>query len=264
VYLLFNYITIMENNIPNNSGGDMNQYMTPGKMMAFGLVQGLLLACTIGFFVLLSMMFGEGGTTLVRGTSDTVQPTPSVQLPTDDAPAEIVVKPVDEKKDHIRGAKNAKVTIIEFSDIECPFCQRFHDTMNQVMEKYGDEVRWVYRHFPLESIHPYARPAAIASECAAEQGKFWEFVDEAFADQSQVSDLKALAKKVGLNSSKFDTCLDSKKYDADVTADMQDGEAAGVQGTPFSIVLGPNGEKIPVNGAQPFGNIEAILSQFIK
>ncbi len=84
------------------------------------------------------------------------------------------------KDDHITGAKKPKVTLIEYSDFECPFCQRFHPTVKQLLEKYPDDVAVVFRHFPLESIHPNARGYAVASECAAEQGKFWEFTDSIF------------------------------------------------------------------------------------
>jgi protein-disulfide isomerase len=84
------------------------------------------------------------------------------------------------KDENITGAKNAKVTLIEYSDFQCPYCQRFHPTVKQVLAKYPNDVRVVYRHFPLESIHQFAKGYAIASECAAQQGKFWEFADALF------------------------------------------------------------------------------------
>ena len=92
----------------------------------------------------------------------------------------IAVPPVTDT-DHVRGDAGAKVTIIEYSDFDCPYCSRFHTTMNQVVQQYSGQVRWVYRHFPLDNLHPDARAKAVASECAGEQGKFWEFADAAFA-----------------------------------------------------------------------------------
>lgn len=89
-------------------------------------------------------------------------------------------------QDHVIGGVNAKVAIVEFSDFQCPFCQRFHPTMQRVLQEYGDDVKWVYRHFPLDSIHPRARPSAAASECAAEQDKFWEFMNALFANQDRI------------------------------------------------------------------------------
>ncbi|KKW42008.1 MAG: Sodium/proton antiporter [Candidatus Magasanikbacteria bacterium GW2011_GWA2_56_11] len=81
----------------------------------------------------------------------------------------------------VKGNQNAKITIVEYSDFECPFCKRYHDTMAQIIAKYGNEVRWVYRHLPLDSLHRKARTEALAAECAGEQGKFWEFTDQVFA-----------------------------------------------------------------------------------
>lgn len=90
------------------------------------------------------------------------------------------------EKDHIRGNPNAQITIVEFSDFQCPFCRRFHPTVQQALAEYGDQIRWVYKHFPLDQLHPQARPAAEASECIAEQkgnDGFWQFADEVFKSQ---------------------------------------------------------------------------------
>lgn len=149
---------------------------------------------------------------------------------------------------HIAGNKNAKVTVVEYSDFQCPFCERAYPTMKQLIKEYGDRISIEYRHFPL-SFHPFAAKAAEASECAGEQGKFWQFHDHAFENQTALSfpALKQWAKDIGLNSSKFDTCLDSGKYAAKVAAQAAEGEQLGVSGTPTAFINGKS-----VVGAQPY------------
>ncbi len=150
------------------------------------------------------------------------------------------------------GDKNAKVTIVEFSDFQCPFCGRFRSqTFDQLKREYIDsgKVRFVYRDFPLSSIHPYAQKAAEASECAEDQGKFWEYHDELFRNQGDLSieNLKQIAVNLGLDSNEFNDCLDSGKYANEVKKDVSDAQKAGARGTPFFIV----GNRI-ISGAQPF------------
>jgi protein-disulfide isomerase len=156
----------------------------------------------------------------------------------------------------VKGSANAKVTIVEFSDFECPFCSRVLPTMKKVEEVYGDKVRVAFRQFPLESIHPNARKAAQASLCAHDQGKFWEMHDALFAKQKElaVGQLKGHAVALGLDAEKFNTCLDSNKYDKQVTADLEAGQAAGVSGTPALFV---NGRLVA--GAVPFEEMAKII-----
>lgn len=145
------------------------------------------------------------------------------------------------KDDHVRGnLEKAKVVLIEYSDYECPFCGRHHPTMLDVAEQYGDDVAWVYRHLPLISIHPQAMPAALAAECANEQGKFWEYTDELFDNQAKLSSsfYSELAGDLGLNTSKFDDCVESEKYAARIKSDIASGQAAGASGTPATFVGG--------------------------
>jgi protein-disulfide isomerase len=150
------------------------------------------------------------------------------------------------------GKSNAPVTIVEFSDLQCPFCKQFNDsTFPQIKKEYIDagKVRLVYRHYPLRSIHPEAYNAALAAECAKEQNKFWEFHDETYLKQASLSVdvLKQVAQTVGLNTSKFNTCLDSEKYKSTVEEDENLGNSAGVNGTPAFFVNGTL-----VSGAQQF------------
>jgi protein-disulfide isomerase len=147
-----------------------------------------------------------------------------------------------------RGPEQAKVTIVEFSDFQCPYCSREISVIEQLMKDYDGKVRLVFRNFPLE-FHPFAAKAAEAGACAADQGKFWPLHDKMFGNQGKlgVDDLKTYAKDLGLDVTKFNHCLDSgEKHDA-VTEDQKAGQAAGVAGTPAFFVNG-----LFINGAQPY------------
>ncbi|MFA7244732.1 MAG: thioredoxin domain-containing protein [Candidatus Magasanikbacteria bacterium] len=242
--------------------------MTPQQTFVFGLVGGVLVLCTLGFFILLGIML-KGGDSLPKNnnvnTGNNVVENNNLPQPS----AEIVIKDVDTKKDHIRGNKNAKITIVEFSDTECPFCKRFHETMKQIIDKYGDDVRWVYRQMPLDGLHKKARTEALATECAADQGKFWEYIDLIYGrttsnDGLDSAQLPLFAKEVGINVNKFQTCLDNKQFASEVQADEADGQAAGGQGTPYSVLIGPNGEKSAINGAYPYEQVEQMIQQYLK
>ncbi|MCD4761565.1 DsbA family protein, partial [bacterium] len=155
--------------------------------------------------------------------------------------------------DHVRGRKDAPITIVEYSDIQCPFSSRFHSTMNQIMDAYPNDVRWVYRHFPLSRIHPLASRAAEASECAEEQGMFWEYIDVLYENQSSLSRdyLLTAATTAGLNSNKLEICLDSGKYVKKVGNEIQEGRSNGVSGTPGSFING-----VSLKGAVPFDQLK--------
>ena len=146
------------------------------------------------------------------------------------------------------GPDNAKVTIIEFSDFQCPFCQRAYPTVEQFMKYYDGKVKLVFMEFPLTSIHPLAQKAAEATECAADQGAFWDYHDQNFiAKTLTVDDLKARAAGLGLDTTKFNACLDGGQKASTVSAQTSAGEQVGVQGTPAFLI---NGELI--SGALPF------------
>lgn len=180
------------------------------------------------------------------------------------------VNPVT-SEDHIKGNIDAPVKIVEYSDFECPFCKRFHDTMNQVMDEYGKDgqVAWVYRQFPLDQLHPVkARREAIASECAAELGGndgFWQFSDRFFelTPSNNQTDLDTIipqiVREIGLNESAFNECLDSGRYDDHIEEDIQNAVATGGRGTPWSVVIGPDGTTYPLNGAQPYEAIKQLI-----
>lgn len=159
--------------------------------------------------------------------------------------------------DHVKGGDNAKVTLVEYSDFQCPYCSRHNSTMDEIYKAYGNKVKIVFRHFPL-SFHPEAQKAAEASECAAEQGKFWEMHDKIFAANEagtmSVEKWKTEAKNLKLNTGKFNDCLDSGKYADRVSQMMAAGSAAGVEGTPATFV---NGEL--VSGALPLAQFKTMI-----
>ena len=174
-------------------------------------------------------------------------------------------------EDHIRGNPNAPVKIVEYSDTECPFCKRFHDTMKQTMAEYGEsgKVAWVYRHFPLAQLHSRAAKEAEATECAGEQGgndAFWAYLDRLFSvtpsnDGLDPAELPKIAQYVGLDSQKFEVCLSSGRYAAHVEADTQNANETGGNGTPWSIVVGKGGKKYPLSGAQPYEEVRRLIEQ---
>lgn len=190
------------------------------------------------------------------------------------APSLAAMKAVT-SEDHIRGDQNAQVTIVEFSDVECPFCKRFHETLVQIMSEYEKDgrVAWVYRHFPLDNLHPVkARKGAEASECANELGgndAFWAFLDKYFEitpsnNQFDTNQLPVIAETIGLNRTAFMTCLESGKFAEKVEAQVQDAVASGGEGTPYTIVVGKNGKKFPISGAFPYAQVKTIIEEALK
>jgi protein-disulfide isomerase len=158
-----------------------------------------------------------------------------------------------------RGPASAPVTIIEFSDYECPFCKRASSTVAEVLRHYGDKVRFVHRDFPL-NFHQHARLAAEAAACAHAQGKFWEYHDRLWkAEDLSESGLKSLAKETGLDATKFDECLQKKPHTAAIDRDIEDGTAAGVNGTPAFFI---NGRML--SGAQPFEAFKQVIDEELK
>lgn len=160
--------------------------------------------------------------------------------------------------DAVKGDANAPVTIVEFSDFECPFCSRYaKEIYPKIIAKYVEtgKVKYVFRDFPL-SFHQNARKAAEAAECAGEQGKYWEMHDRLFSEgvSGSVPSFKEYAKELGLNRGEFNECLDSGKMGPEVNKDFTDGQKSGVRGTPAFFI---NGEL--VSGAQPFENFEKII-----
>jgi len=187
------------------------------------------------------------------------------------------MQPVD-GEDHRLGDPDASVVLVEFSDFECPFCKRFHVTVKRLMDEYGTdgEVAWVFRHFPIDSLHSKARKEAQATECANELGgnqAFWDYADRLFDvtpsnNRLDLATLPQIAQDIGLNRARFEACLEGDarggKYAAHIEADFQDANASGGTGTPYSLVISPSGKTYPINGAQPYAAVKAIIELALK
>ncbi|MCD5381829.1 MAG: DsbA family protein [Candidatus Pacebacteria bacterium] len=231
-----------------------NPYLTP------------LAIVIAGAFIAGGLYFSSGGST----TPPAAPTYPAAAQPT--APAEPedttnLVRAVDER-DHILGDPDAPIKVVEYSDFECPFCKRFHATMYTIVEDNPD-VAWVYRQFPLESLHPVkARAAALASECAAELGGndgFWTFADRylELSPSNNRTDVETLIPRIvdemGLDRVAFNDCYESNRHDARIQEDIENAIATGGRGTPWSIIVTPNGTTLPVNGALPLPSVQQLI-----
>ncbi len=200
----------------------------------------------------------------------------------DSEPREILKKPQDtvdinsrnsgikavSNQDHILGNKNAKIVIVEYSDMECPYCQVFHNTMHEII-KEKTNIAWVYRHYPIAGLHSKAIREAEATECAFEQGgntAFWKYVDRIFEitpsnNRLEEKELTNTAQYIGLNTSSFYTCLESRKYQGKIEDDINNARKDGIKSTPHSFIL-VNGKVVDViRGAKPY---EEIINQLNK
>jgi len=189
-----------------------------------------------------------------------------------DSGTEVDVAPVT-AEDHIIGSRNADIVIVEYSDTECPFCKVFHETMKEVIRTYGDDVAWVYRHFPIAQLHAKAVTEAEATECAAELGGnegFWNYIDEVFErtnsnDSLDPTELPRIAGDVGLDINEFNTCLSSERYNQAVLNSVEKAVQAGARGTPYSVIIYKGGRDMDfINGAEPLelvkSKIDALLN----
>lgn len=228
-----------------------------------GIVAATAVISVIGFIVMLVIVLGGadlGSKSKTSGT--TTNSNVNAAANTNSAPSGTIDKSV------LRNVTGkGKLTIVEFSDLDCPYCKTFHATMQQAMKDYEGKVAWSYNHFPL-SIHPGAQGAAEASECAAEQGKFWEFTDDHFANQS--TNLTAaqhadIAATLGLNKDKFQKCLDSKDTQAVVASDAALAQQLGAQGTPFSVIIDEDRNIVgSIPGALPLAQVKTTLDSLLK
>jgi protein-disulfide isomerase len=167
---------------------------------------------------------------------------------------------VDIDDDPMLGDKDAPVTIVEFSDFQCPYCRRVQPALKRLMEEYEGKVRLVFRDFPLRSIHPQAQKAAEAAQCADDQDKFWPYHDKLFEQTAlQIDDLKRYAKELGLDMAAFSQCLESDKHAAEVEKDLQDGRQVGVNSTPSFYI---NGQ--PLSGAAAYENFQELVDEALE
>ncbi|MBU1039442.1 DsbA family protein [Patescibacteria group bacterium] len=240
--------------------------VSPKLSFIMGLVVGVAAISLIGFIVAVAFSFSGGSFSKKTATSN-----PSANLPVDNNPSQQPsLGPVDiavKDSDYLRGSKDAPIVMIEYSDLECPFCQKFHDSMKKIMADYPGQIAWIYRHFPL-SFHANAQKEAEGAECVGKLGgadKYWQFIDKIFERTTAtgtgfaLDKLPALAKEVGVNEAKFKTCLDSGEMAQKVQTDLQEGSAYGVGGTPTTFV---NGQ--PLEGALPYEQVKSVVDQILN
>lgn len=206
----------------------------------------------LALFLIISVFTGGFG---IGKASMPTQPT---NVPEDTVNMDALIE-----NDAILGDKNAPVTIVEFSDYECPYCARFQsETLSLIKEQYIDtgKVRLIYRDFPL-SFHPNAQKAAEAAECAGDQGKYYEMHDMLFENgvSGGVSQYKQYAKQIDLDEAEFASCLDSGKHVSEIQSDFRDGQTVGITGTPGFII---NGQLVV--GAQPFPVFQQIIESALN
>jgi len=177
-------------------------------------------------------------------------------------------------RDHFYGAPDAPLTLIEYSDFECPFCKRFHPTAKQLVDQSNGQVNWVYRHYPLPFHNPGAQKQAEASECAYEQGgdeAFWKYTDALYARTKSggkgfaLDKLTPLAEELGLDGKAFESCLSSDKYAGRVKEDLEEGASVGITGTPGNILLNnASGEVSLISGAKPLPALEQEVEKLLN
>jgi len=170
-----------------------------------------------------------------------------------------------DETDHVRGNPNAPIAIVEFSDLECPFCARIHPTLDRIV-KENEDVKWIFRHFPLSTIHSRALSAAVASECIARLGSndnFWAFTDTAFANQQLLGNTwyREQASSFGIDSEAFASCLNDRSIVTDIQTELNEATSAGGRGTPYVVVVTSGGQLIPFSGALPYAQVSAVIEQ---
>lgn len=237
-----------------------------GVVVTAGLLFG------VGFILMLVMMFKGidfGATTSKTTKTTTANANVAVVDDVADVAAAQPAGKIDpESLRNVRG--EGDYTIVEYSDTECPFCKRFHATMQQVLTDYDGQFRWAYKQFPIPSLHSKAPREANATECAAEQGKFWEYLDlmmERTTSNDTLPDeeLFTMADDLGLDRAAFDSCVEDNKYQNIVSADSAEAQKMGANGTPYSVIIDQDGNVVDViSGALPYESIATTLDAIVQ
>jgi len=245
------------------------------KKLLVGVISAVVVSAFLGGYVLGAETV-EPEKILIRDAEDVIrslQTQQSTQSSLSTNPPSLISISLDD--DPVKGNLNAPITIVEFSDFQCPFCAKFHSTtLPQLQANYIDsgKVKFVYRDFPIQSIHPNAVPVALASECADEQGMFWEYHDLVFENQKKwqglsgsrmVNTFEQYALELGLNTSDFNTCFESGKYADEVTKDLRDGTSYGITGTPGFFIGNDELGHVKIIGAQPYPVFERLIEDQI-
>jgi protein-disulfide isomerase len=234
------------------------------EKMIFGMTAALIVAAFLG-----GILVGNMGETTVQNNAAMPGQIPTAPIPS----ARITVFAGDSP---VLGSLSAPITMIEFSDFQCPFCgQYFTQTMPDIEKSYIDsgKVKLVFKNMPLENLHPNAKAAALAAECANEQGKFWDYHNKLFANQNNWANLgsmnatnafKQYASQIGLDTNDFNSCVDSGKYIDKVNKDSQDGESYGATGTPTFFIGNEQKGYTKLVGAQPYAVFQQVLDSELK
>lgn len=228
---------------------------------------GLLVASFLLGVFITKVQYLEGK----NNTQTAASPTTTPQTPPVAEKPKGKIKPIS-STDHVRGNANAKVTLVDYSDLECPFCKNFNPTLQGLLKTYDGKIKLAYRHFPL-SFHQNAQKEAEASECVAELGgndKFWQFVDTVFERTTSnglgfaLEKLGPLAAELGVDQAQFQACLDSGKYTQLVKDETADGTTGGVSGTPSTFIIDAKGNSQLVVGAQPLESMKTVIDQALS
>lgn len=253
------------------SFSDVLNTLSPKTAAIAGAVGVLVIEAVIGFVVMLILFFGNG-VNAKTGAIKNTNTTPTANTTPSTAPTTTDIAAISDS-DYVRGDKNAKVSIVEYSDMECPYCKRFHETLKQVVADYNGKVNWVYRHFPLDSLHSKARNEALAAECAGSVGgkdKFWEYLDLVFTETPgnnglDSAELPKFAERVGIDRTKFDKCMIDKTFADKITAQIADATKSGGRGTPYSVLVAGDKE-VPLlpAGALPIDQVKSAIDNLLK
>jgi protein-disulfide isomerase len=240
---------------------------TPHTMRGQSLA--IPVAIVVGFSLIAAAIFFSGNN---KTPTETTTKEDGVELVDKVEEVKGTLNPVTEA-DHIRGNPNAPIMIVEYSDFDCPFCKNFHETMVKIMNEYGvdGKVAWVYRHFPLEQLHPSAPQIALASECVAKLGDdeaFWKFADLVFGERgtnepTNMLRLPEFAKSAGVSESDFESCVSAQETKSLVEEDFANGVSIGVRGTPYSVIV-VGDQQFPISGAQPYNAVKQIVDGLVK
>lgn len=255
----------------NNINEKKSEIVIKKKSSYNKLIIGVLAVSVFAAFLGGYVLGSENTTSAFLKTLDALKSQQSTQATQAQQKPQTIFVSLDD--DPVKGNPNAPITMIEFSDFQCPFCAKFHTTtLPQIQKNYIDpgKLKFVYRDLPIQSIHPNAVPAALAAECADDQGMFWQYHDKLFQNQVQWQNLDAInianilkqyATEFDLEMSDFNECLDSAKHLDEINKDLLDGSSYGVTGTPGFFIGNEKIGFIKLSGAQPYSVFERAIEQ---
>ena len=255
-----------------------NKSVTIKKGTFTGLIAGIIVAVAVAAFFAGSYISDQNSNQITQKDLDDAMAKLELKIMQERLPTSQPQLPVkiSADDDPVIGNPDAPITIIEFSDFQCPFCARFHvQTLPSLMEEYIEQgkVKLVFRDFPIQSIHPNALPASVAAECANEQGKFKGMHDLLFENQKQWSSLETspalstfvqYAKELQINEEEFTSCLTGGKYIDEIRKDLEDGRNYGVSGTPGFFIGNDDVGYVELKGAQPFDSFKRIIDSQLE